>query len=271
MNTLEIHHFGLTHAPFDKAVGDEDLWLPPSKEGLVGELCDAIEARRWALLTGEPGAGKTCVLRAVRHRLPPERYRLTYCHNSTLGRRDFYRQVCHALGLNPRATAAALFNAITAHVTELRTERVHPVLIVDEAHLLGQDILDHLHILGNYEWDSAPLLTIVLVGLPELAEQLALRRNRSLFSRIPRRMRVTALEPDDTADYLRTRLRRAGCDREIFATDAIALIHEAAGGLLRDLDRLAEASLRHAAHHKAKLVERSSVGLAIRLDFPNAA
>lgn len=271
MNPIELAHFGLSSSPFDKAIGDDDLWLPPSKESLVGELCNAIESRRWTLLTGEPGAGKTCVLRAVRHRLPPERYRLTYCHNSTLGRRDFYRQVCHALGLNPKATAASLFNAITSHVTELRAERIHPVLFVDEAHLLGQDILDHLHILGNYEWDSAPLLTIVLIGLPELAEQLALRRNRSLYSRISRRMRVSALEPHDTADYLRARLLHAGCEREIFASDAVALLHEAASGLLRDLDRLAEAALRHAAHHNVRLVERSTVSLAIRLDFPNAA
>lgn len=271
MNTAERAFHGLTEPPFDKAIADDDLWLPPSKTALVTELCDAIEARRWTLMTGEPGAGKTCVLRAVRHRLSPERHRLTYCHNSTLGRRDFYRQVCHALGLNPKATAAALFNAITSHVTELRAERIHPVLIIDEAHLLGQDVLDHLHILGNYEWDSAPLLTIVLVGLPELAEQLALRRNRSLFSRISRRLRITALEPADTADYLRARLRRVGCDREMFASDAVALLHEAAGGLLRDLDRLAEASLRHAAHLNTRLVERNAVNLAIRLDFPNAA
>ena len=271
MNHLELEHFGLSATPFDKAIGDDDLWLPPSKATLVDELCDATEARRWTLLTGEPGAGKTCVLRAVRNRLSPERYRLTYCHNTTLGRRDFYRQVCHALGLNPKATAAALFNAITSHVAELRAERIHPVLIVDEAHLLGQDILEHLHILGNYEWDSAPLLTIILVGLPELAEQLALRRNRSLYSRIYRRMRVAALDPADTADYLRTRLKRVGCEREIFTTDAVALLHEAAGGLLRDLDRLADASLRHAARQQAKLIERTTVSLAVRLDYPSAA
>ncbi|MEZ6038843.1 MAG: AAA family ATPase [Planctomycetota bacterium] len=271
MNAAQLAHFDLDIAPFDKAIADDALWLPPSKQRLVDELADAVSARRWCLLTGDPGAGKTCVLRAMRHRLPPERFRLTYCHNTTLGRRDFYRQVCHALGLSPKATAAAVFNAIATHMTELRAERIQPVLLIDEAHLLSQSVLDHLHILGNYEWDSAPLLTIVLVGLPELTDQLALRRNRSLYSRLSRRLRVPQLRPDDTADYLRVRLAHAGCERAVFAAGAISLLHEAAGGLLRDLDRLAEASLRQAADGGHKLVERDAVSLAIRLDSPNAA
>jgi len=65
-------------------------------------------------------------------------------------------------------------------VQELSNDRVHPVFLLDEAHLLHQDTLDHLHILLNYGWDSQPLLSLVLIGLPELADRLALRRNRSL-------------------------------------------------------------------------------------------
>jgi type II secretory pathway predicted ATPase ExeA len=52
-----------------------ERWLPPSKQALVDELVEAIEARQSAILTGEPGVGKTCVLRVLRHVLPSERYR----------------------------------------------------------------------------------------------------------------------------------------------------------------------------------------------------
>ncbi|MBU1536957.1 AAA family ATPase [Myxococcota bacterium] len=180
-------------------------------------------------------------------RLLKEGYRLTYCHNTTLGRRDFYRQICTALNLSPKATAAAVFYEITTHVTELSREQVRPVLIIDEAHLLHQDVLDHLHILGNYGWDSSPLLTIMLIGLPELEKLLSLRRNRSLSSRISRRFRIGSLRSEDTGEYIRARLEVAGCIRELFSADAIALIHEAAEGTLRDLDRLADNAIRHAA------------------------
>ena len=70
-------------------------------------------------------------------------------HNATLGRRDFYRQLCLALGLAPAATAGNFFYAVSSHVEELARERVHPVFFLDEAHLLHQDTLDHLHILLN--------------------------------------------------------------------------------------------------------------------------
>jgi type II secretory pathway predicted ATPase ExeA len=118
----------------------------------------------------------------------------------------------------------------------------------------------------NYAWDSRALLSLVLVGLPELRERLALRRNRSLYSRIHHRLEVSALTPDDTSEYLRMRLERAGVTREVFASDAIVLIHEATLGAMRDLDRLATAALRETARKKRKLVERDVVTRVIEAD-----
>jgi general secretion pathway protein A len=149
MRSSDLAWFGLRAAPFSKEIGDDDLWMPTSKTELVDDLADAVEAHATVLLTGEPGVGKTCVLRALRRRLSPDGFRLTYCHNATLGRRDFYRQLCVALGLTPSATAAGVFYAVSTHIEELGKERVHPVFLLDEAHLLHQDVLDHLHILLN--------------------------------------------------------------------------------------------------------------------------
>jgi len=64
----------------------------------------------------------------------------------------------------PCFAAAALFFAVSTHVEDLGREKLHPVLLVDEAHLLYQDTLDHLHILLNYQWDSQALLSLVLAG-----------------------------------------------------------------------------------------------------------
>jgi type II secretory pathway predicted ATPase ExeA len=170
------------------------------------------------------------------------------------------------IGLQPSATAAGVFYAVSSLVEDLAKERVHPVFLLDEAHLLHQDTLDHLHILLNYQWDSRALLSLVLVGLPELRDRLALRRNRSLHSRLHHRIEIDALTSDDTAEYLRMRLRRAGCDREVFAGDAAALLHEATAGAMRQLDRLAAVALREAARKKRKLVERDVVARVIEAD-----
>jgi general secretion pathway protein A len=254
-----VRFFQLTEAGFSKEVIDKDLWMPPSKQAVVEEICEAVQEHCQVLLCGEPGVGKTCVLRAVRQCLPQAGFRLTYCHNATLGRRDFYRQLCLALGLNPAATAAAVFYAVSLHVENLGRERIHPVFLLDEAHLLHQDMLDHLHILLNYEWDSRALLSLILVGTPELLDRLELRKNRALFSRIHRRLAIGPMTCDDTAEYIRMRLRRVGCERELFASDAITLLHEVAGSSLREIDRLATDALREAARRKKKLIERDVV------------
>jgi len=252
-------HFGFDAVPFSKEVQDAELWVPSSRLRIVDHVVEACHDRGHILLTGEPGVGKTCVLRAVRHRLPTDGFRLTYCHNATLGRRDFYRHVCLALGLSPKATAAAVFYAIHEHVQNLGTERVHPIFLLDEAHLLHQDVLEHLHILANHEWDARALLSLVLVGLPETRDRLALHKNRSLWSRIHTRLCLGEASPADTAEYVAYRMKSAGCEREVFSSDALSLLHEASHGHLRDIDRIATDCLKLAHRKRVRIIDRDIV------------
>lgn len=251
--------FGLRVAPFSKEIGDADLWLPESKAALVADIEEALAERQSVLLLGEPGVGKTCVLRALRYRLPQAGFRLTYCRNSTLGRRDFYRLLCHTLGLHPTSTAANLFLAVETHVQDLRRDKVHPIFLLDEAHLLHPDMLAHLHILMNYEWDAKALLSLLLVGLPELEGNLQRRAHRSLLTRIHHRFLIPPASVEDTAEYVRYRLAKAGTDRALFPDDALAALHELSQGSLREIDRLATAALRDAGRRKKKLVDRDVV------------
>ena len=108
-----------------------------------------------------------------------------------------------------------------------------------------------LHIIA-----SSTELSLILVGLPELADRLRLRRNRSLYTRMRHRVLLEPITPEDTATYLKRRIEIAGVKREIFTSDAIAMIHEAALGGMRDIDRIAARAIRGAAQKKSKLVER---------------
>lgn len=266
-----LTHFSLNAVPFSKEISDAELWVPTSRQRVVDQLVEASHDRGHILLTGEPGVGKTCVLRAVRHRLPSDGFRLTYCHNATLGRRDFYRHVCLALGLAPKATAAAIFFAIHEHVQNLGAERVHPIFLLDEAHLLHQDVLEHLHILANHEWDARALLSLVLVGLPEMRDRLSLHKNRSLWSRIHTRLCLGEASAADTAEYVSYRMKRAGCEREVFSSDALSLMHEASRGHLRDLDRIATDCLKLAQKKRVRIVDRDVVARVQQADDDDAS
>jgi len=255
----DLSAFGLRSSPFTKEIDDADLWLPESKAALVADIQESLTERQSVLLLGEPGVGKTCVLRALRRNLPQAGFRLTYCRNATLGRRDFYRYLCHALGLHPTSTAANLFLAVETHVQDLRRDKMHPVFLLDEAHLLHPDMMAHLHILLNYEWDAKALLSLVLVGLPELEQNLSRRAHRSLLTRIHHRFLLAPATVTDTAEYVRFRLHHAGCERDLFPDDALAALHELSQGALREIDRLAGAALRDAARRKKKLVDRELI------------
>lgn len=254
MLPLWLQHWGLHRDPFSKEIEAQEFWLPASKHEMINRMVSAIQERASALLVGEPGVGKTCILRALRERLPEAGFRLTYCHNVTLGRRDFYRQLCGAMGLSAKATAAGVFQQVSAHVQDLGNESVHPVLLIDEAHLLHQEVLDHLHILLNYAWDAKALLSVVLVGLPDLWDNLEFRRNRSLYSRLSTRLCIGPAQLEDTAEYVQHRLTNAGVTRALFEGGAIGLLHEASGGTLRGIDRLARAALQKAAPMKVKII-----------------
>lgn len=263
---LWLRHYSLSHQPFSKELADADLWLPSSKQEIVEALVEALSERSHVLLTGEPGVGKTCTLRALRQQLPEAGYRLTYCHNATLGQRDFYRQLCLALGLQPKTTAGAVFNAVSEHVEQLSRERRHPVFLLDEAHLLKPEVLSHLHVLANYDFDSKPLLSLVLVGLPELWDILRARINRSLWSRVHCRIAIAEATPGDTAEYIQHRISQAEGPKNLFASDAISVLHEGTLGHLRDLDRVATSAIKAAARRKLTSIDRALITEVLEAD-----
>lgn len=257
--------FGLTKPPFTKDVPVDDFFEHPDAERAIGRLKAALEARACAVLTGEPGTGKTFLLRELEEKLPAGRFRFIYLHNTHVNIRDFYRQLSVALGIEPKATPESLFRAVSRHVEESASAKVHPVLFLDEAQLLVTRVLEHLPLLLNFQKDSKPFLSIVLVGLPELRQRLSRNVLSSLAARLPVRVQLEGLEPDGVGSYLAHRLRMAGCSKEVFAEDAILMIAEATGGALRKIDVIAAHSLEVATEGKSVIVDAGVVEKAVEL------
>lgn len=259
-----VEAFGLKRHPFGKDIPADALWMDDGRDEAIERLAHTITHRQHALVLGEPGVGKTCVLRALRQRLSPAHYRLHYVAHVTLGRRDFYRQICYALEIGPKATAASMFEGIQREcIGGAREHRTHAVLVLDEAHLIPDSTLSHLHVLANFEWDSDPLLSLVFVGLPELHDRLRLGMHRALLTRIHTKVELTAGSPELTTAYVRRRLADAGAKGEVFTADGLAVLHEETGGVLRLVDVVAQAALRTAAAQDTTLVDRTIVRRAL--------
>ena len=86
--------FGLKHRPFSKDVEVDLLWMDGGRQESLNRLAQAVRHHEHAIVLGEPGIGKTCVLRALREQLSSAHFRVEYLAHVTLGRRDFYRQLC---------------------------------------------------------------------------------------------------------------------------------------------------------------------------------
>lgn len=257
--------FGLSRPPFDKDVTSELLWMDGGRQQALDRLVQTMTHRQHALVVGEPGVGKTCVLRALRQQLSPAHFRVAYLAHVTLGGRDFYRQLCFVLGIEPKATPAAMFEAIQREcMTHSSEHRMHSVVVLDEMHLMPDATLSHLHLLANFAWDSEPLLSMVFVGLPEFLDRLRLGIHRSLLTRIHTKVELSAGSPELTATYVRKRLADAGARSEHFTADGLAVLHELTGGILRSIDVLALAALRLAAQEDQRLIDRHGIRRALQ-------
>lgn len=255
---------GLKSRPFGKEISPDLLWMDNGRSGAVDRLVDTVTHRQHALVLGEPGVGKTTVLRALRHRLSPTAFNVVYIAHVTLGKRDFFRQLCIALGVAPKATPAAMFEAIQRECVHSAAERrTHTAIVLDEVQLMPDSTMSQLHVLANFEWDSEPLMSLVFVGLPELHGKLRMGIHRSLLTRIHTKVELSPATPELTSAYVRHRLTDAGARTELFTADGLAVLHEETGGLLRSIDVVAQAALRLAVAEDTKLIDRDLVRRAL--------
>lgn len=152
------------------------------------------------------------------------------------------------LGLPTERNRAGASRAIREEITRLVTEaRQQPVLVVDEAHHLRNDVLEDLRLLTNYEMDAENRLCLLLVGLTELRRRLSMTVHESLDQRIVVRHHLPGLARDELPRYLEHRLRLAGTELPVFTKPAVEGLFQATNGMPRKVNRLAHYAMTAAA------------------------
>jgi general secretion pathway protein A len=201
--------YGLKFNPFRPDVPVDALFCTPAVDAFLRRVELGIADGGYILITGDPGTGKSVVLRLLTQRLQALRDVMVGTIEHPQSRTmDFYRELGDLFGVplaahNRWGGFKALRSRWAEHITSTLTR---PVLIIDEAQEALTPVFNELRVLASKELDSRQLLCVVFAGDARLVERLRTAELLPLGSRIRRRLVLDYASRDELLaclDHLR--------------------------------------------------------------------
>jgi type II secretory pathway predicted ATPase ExeA len=257
-------HFGLTAKPFGKTPDPSFLYESQQHREALARLEYSVDEKELALLVGDIGSGKTTLSRALIDRVGDSRP-VVLLINPRLTPMQLLRSIAKGLELEPARFRNELLDQLHTRLYELYEQKREPVLIIDEAQLIpSKATFDEIRLLTNFQLDDQNLLSVVLVGQPELETRLERDHYASLRQRIGMRYSLGPLSLAETVEYIEHRIRCAGGTRNPFEPAAVESIHAISGGVPRLINTLCTTSLLDAYGEDAETIDAPRVAAAAR-------
>jgi len=258
--------YGFREAPFNITPDPRFLFFSDKHREAFNHVLFGIRERKGFIqITGEVGAGKTTVCRAILSELGPS-CKTALILNPLITATQMMRTILLELGLEPRRLdRSAYLEILNRFLLEQAEAGNDVVLLIDEAQDLEPELLEQVRLLSNLETDQRKLLQIVLIGQPELREKLDQRGLRQLRQRITVRYHLKPLDRFETERYIHHRLRVAGADgRPSFSPWAIRRVHRYAQGVPRLINAVCDKALLYGYVNGTYELKSRAVGRAIR-------
>jgi len=206
-----LDYYGLTEPPFDITPNPRFLFYSAKHREAYNHLLYGLRERKgFVQITGEVGAGKTTLCRALLEALD-DRYATALILNPVMSPDELMKAIAIEYGLPvnglDRLDTLAVINQFLLQQVEVGKETV---LIIDEAQDLTEELLEQVRLLSNLETDNRKLLQIVLMGQPELRDRLNSPRLRQLRQRITVRYHLPPLTRNEVSQYVQHRLHVSG-------------------------------------------------------------
>jgi general secretion pathway protein A len=224
--------YGLKWNPFTPDVPSEGLYTTARIESFVTRIETMVHDGGFALITGEPGYGKSIALRIIEERLaalPEVSVGVLARPQSAVA--DFYRELGDLFGLDLRphnrwAGFKTLRERWKAHA---EASLLKPVILIDEAQDMLASVLSELRILSSGKFDAETYLTVVLAGDTRLADRFRDPELLPIGSRIRTRLVLDYASHDELREILRHALKKAGAPKLLTDNLQEVLIDHAAG------------------------------------------
>ncbi len=242
---MYTQYFGLNDEPF-RVTPDTRFFFAGSIHEAIAERLRAgvSEAAGITLLIGPAGSGKTLLLRWLMTNLSEETPKALVT-NANLSFDDFLSEVCAQFGLHgAEATPALKLQAIESLCRQQCQQGHRPVLLVDEAGNLRDEVLENLSSLATLNQEGTPLLAIALAAKEGVTARFSLF---SLGQVLGPECRLVPLERDQVAAYVHYRLQVAGAqEASLFSSEAIDRLADLSQGIPRLINRICGKALLEA-------------------------
>jgi len=261
-----LEYYGLKHAPFDLTPNPRFLFHSQKHREAYNHLLYGIcERKGFVQLTGEVGAGKTTLCRALLEQLNGI-FSTALILNPVMDADGLMKAIATEFGLDVRGRDRLdTITAISEFLLQQAQQGRETVLIIDEAQDLTEELLEQIRLLSNIETDDRKLLQIVLLGQPELRDRLDSPRLRQLRQRITVRYHLTPLTQAEVGQYIQFRLEQAGAQgTPHFTPPAVWRVFHYSQGIPRLINAVCDKALLAGFVDQSGEITYQMVGRAIR-------
>ena len=228
--------FELMHTPFTRDIPADRLYSSRQIEDALGRLTYVADRQLFAVVTAEPGCGKSTLIRMFESRLPKDKYMLLYLSDSKLTPRWLYAGLLDQMGLEARFYRG------------------------DSKRQLQKETLEEFRFLLNYRFDSASPMSLILVGQTELWDQkLRLQSYAAIRQRIDMNIVLNRLDRAETGKYIAAHMAYAGVKQDLFTSGAEDEIFKVSAGIPRMINRICEKTLMYAYQQQKRLIDEHIV------------
>jgi len=256
---MYLEYWGLKIFPFENVPDPDFFYLSRSHEEALTRLIYAAEMSKGsAMLSGEIGCGKTTLSKVYVQELSDDKFDIGMIINPKLEATEFLQEILYQFDIQeiPDTKVKCLRVLNDKMLANLNAGK-ETLLIVDEAQLLNESSFEEIRLLLNFQLNNRFLLTIILLGQPELMQKV--KAIEQLEQRIAIRYHLTPFNLEDTAKYIEFRQKKAGRDSSIFTDEAMKIIYDHTGGIPRKINNICDLSLLIGFSTKETIIDQKIV------------
>jgi len=236
--------WGLKEKPFENTPAPRFFFRSPTVTETFAKLLYAIKSNQGAvLLTGEAGCGKTMLSRSLVDELDPDKTEVALLTSPSPTPTDLLREILYQIGENQLdEDHTEIVHRLNGRLYDNFSLGKSTLVIIDEGQLLTDNSLfEEIRLLLNFQLNDAFLITLLLIGQPELGERI--RNLSQLDDRLSARGILRPLERRDVGAYINHRMNVAGRSESAFSPEAVELISQYSGGIPRRLNHICDLCL----------------------------